>query len=97
TAIVYPISGHWIWGGGWISDLGFRDFAGSTVVHSVGAWAALAGAMLVGPRLGKYGKDGTVNAIAPHNLPLAALGVFILWFGWYGFNPGSTLSAIAGV
>lgn len=97
TAIVYPISGHWIWGGGWISDLGFRDFAGSTVVHSVGAWAALAGAILVGPRLGKYAKDGSVNAIAPHNLPLAALGVFILWFGWYGFNSGSTLTAIAGV
>ncbi|MEX1239563.1 MAG: ammonium transporter [Cyclobacteriaceae bacterium] len=97
TAIIYPISGHWIWGGGWLSDLGFRDFAGSTVVHSVGGWAALAGAILVGPRLGKYGKDGTVNAIMPHNLPLAALGVFILWFGWYGFNPGSTLLAIAGV
>ena len=97
TALIYPIAGHWIWGGGWLSDMGMRDFAGSTVVHSVGAWAALAGAILVGPRLGKYEKDGTVNAIAPHNLPLATLGVFILWFGWYGFNPGSTLAAIGGV
>ncbi len=97
SAIVYPISGHWIWGGGWLSDMGMRDFAGSTVVHSVGGWAALAGAILVGPRLGKYNKDGTVNEIKAHNLPLAALGVFILWFGWYGFNPGSTLTAVAGV
>lgn len=97
SAIIYPISGHWIWGGGWLSDMGFRDFAGSTVVHSVGGWAALAGALLVGPRLGKYNKDGSVNAITPHNMPLAALGVFILWFGWYGFNPGSTLLAIGGV
>ncbi|MBK5277528.1 MAG: ammonium transporter [Bacteroidia bacterium] len=97
SAIIYPISGHWIWGGGWLSDLGIRDFAGSTVVHSVGGWAALAGALLVGPRLGKYNKDGSVNAISPHNMPLAALGVFILWFGWYGFNPGSTLLAIGGV
>ncbi|MEO6329785.1 MAG: ammonium transporter [Ginsengibacter sp.] len=97
SAIIYPISGHWIWGGGWLSDLGIRDFAGSTVVHSVGGWAALAGAILVGPRLGKYNKDGTDNVIKPHNLPLAALGVFILWFGWYGFNPGSTLLAVGGV
>lgn len=97
SAIIYPISGHWIWGGGWLSDMGIRDFAGSTVVHSVGAWAALAGAILVGPRLGKYNKDGTVNAIPAHNLPMATLGVFILWFGWYGFNPGSTLLAIGGV
>lgn len=97
SAIVYPISGHWIWGGGWLSDMGMRDFAGSTVVHSVGAWAALAGAILIGPRIGKYGKDGTVHAIPGHNMPLAALGVFILWFGWYGFNPGSTLLAIGGV
>jgi len=97
TAIIYPISGHWIWGGGWLSDLGMRDFAGSTVVHSVGGWAALAGAIMVGPRLGKYNKDGSINAIPPHNMPLAALGVFILWFGWYGFNPGSTLLAIGGV
>jgi ammonium transporter, Amt family len=97
SAIIYPITGHWIWGGGWLSDLGMRDFAGSTVVHSVGAWAALAGAIMVGPRLGKYNKDGSVNAITPHNMPMAALGVFILWFGWYGFNPGSTLLAIGGV
>ena len=97
TSVVYPISGHWIWGGGWLSDKGFRDFAGSTVVHSLGGWAALAGAIMVGPRLGKYNKDGSINAIPGHNMPLAALGVFILWFGWYGFNPGSTLLAIGGV
>ena len=97
SAVIYPISGHWIWGGGWLSDMGMRDFAGSTVVHSVGGWAALAGAIMVGPRLGKYNKDGSVNAISAHNMPLAALGVFILWFGWYGFNPGSTLLAIGGV
>ncbi|MEO7989932.1 MAG: ammonium transporter [Chryseolinea sp.] len=97
SAVIYPISGHWIWGGGFLSDMGMRDFAGSTVVHSVGGWAALAGAILVGPRLGKYNKDGSINAITPHNMPLAALGVFILWFGWYGFNPGSTLLAIGGV
>lgn len=97
SAIIYPISGHWIWGGGWLSDMGMRDFAGSTVVHSVGGWAALAGAIMVGPRLGKYNKDGSVNEIKPHNMPLAALGVFILWFGWYGFNPGSTLIAVGGV
>ncbi|MDH4297022.1 MAG: ammonium transporter [Cyclobacteriaceae bacterium] len=97
SGLVYPVTGHWIWGGGWLADLGIRDFAGSTVVHSVGGWAALAGAIMVGPRLGKYNKDGSVNAITPHNLPLAALGVFILWFGWYGFNPGSTLLAIGGV
>ncbi|MBK0379055.1 ammonium transporter [Mucilaginibacter segetis] len=97
SAIIYPISGHWIWGGGWLGDMNMRDFAGSTVVHSVGGWAALAGAMMVGPRLGKYNKDGSVNEIKPHNMPLAALGVFILWFGWYGFNPGSTLTAISGV
>ncbi len=97
SAIIYPISGHWIWGGGWLGDMGMRDFAGSTVVHSVGGWAALAGAIMVGPRLGKYSKSGKVNEIKPHNLPMAALGVFILWFGWYGFNPGSTLVAVAGI
>jgi Amt family ammonium transporter len=97
SGLVYPFTGHWIWGGGWLSDMGMRDFAGSTVVHSVGGWAALAGAIMVGPRLGKYNKDGSVNAIPPHNMPLAALGVFILWFGWYGFNPGSTLLAIGGI
>jgi len=90
SLIVYPVVGHWIWGGGWLSQKGMIDFAGSTVVHSVGGWAALAGAILVGPRLGKYTKDGKVNAIPGHNVPLAALGVFILWFGWFGFNPGST-------
>ena len=92
TALIYPIVGHWIWGGGWLSSKGMIDFAGSTVVHSVGGWAALAGAILVGPRLGKYNKDGSSNAIPGHNIPLAALGVFILWFGWFGFNAGSTTS-----
>lgn len=95
SGLIYPISGHWIWGGGWLSELGFHDFAGSTVVHSVGAWAALAGAIVIGPRIGKYVKANgkvSVNAIPGHNMPLAALGVFILWFGWYGFNAGSTLS-----
>ncbi len=91
-ALIYPIVGHWIWGGGWLSNKGMIDFAGSTVVHSVGGWAALAGAMLVGPRLGKYSKDGSSNAIPGHSIPLAALGVFILWFGWFGFNAGSTTS-----
>jgi len=90
TAFIYPIVGHWIWGGGWLSNKGMVDFAGSTVVHSVGGWAALAGAIILGPRLGKYNKDGSSNAIPGHNIPLAALGVFILWFGWFGFNPGST-------
>ncbi|MBN1699418.1 MAG: ammonium transporter [Spirochaetales bacterium] len=93
SALIYPIVGHWIWGGGWLSGLGFVDFAGSTVVHSVGGWAALTGAIVLGPRTGKYikinGKTKT-KAIPGHNIPLAALGVFILWFGWFGFNPGST-------
>lgn len=93
SGLIYPIVGHWIWGGGWLADLGMIDFAGSTVVHSVGGWAGLAGAIMLGPRLGKYNRDGSSNAITGHNIPLAALGVFILWFGWYGFNPGSTLSA----
>ena len=95
TAIIYPISGHWIWNGGWLAEFGFHDFAGSTVVHSVGAWAALVGAFFLGARKGKYvqiGKKTVVRAIPGHNMPLAALGVFILWFGWYGFNAGSTLS-----
>lgn len=92
TAFVYPVVGHWIWGGGWLANIGMIDFAGSTVVHSVGGWAGLAGAIMLGPRLGKYNKDRSSNAITGHNIPLAALGVFILWFGWYGFNPGSTLS-----
>ncbi len=94
SLIIYPIGGHWIWGGGWLSKLGMIDFAGSTVVHSVGGWAALAGAMIIGPRVGKYNKDGSSNAIPGHNIPLAALGVFILWFGWFGFNPGSTTSGM---
>jgi len=93
TALVYPVVGHWIWGGGWLANLGMIDFAGSTVVHSVGGWAALAGAMVLGPRLGKYNPDNSSNAIPGHNIPLAALGVFVLWFGWFGFNAGSTLSA----
>jgi len=95
TGLIYPVVGHWIWGGGWLAGLGFHDFAGSTVVHSTGAWAALAGAIILGPRTGKYVKaDGkvTVKAIPGHNMPLASLGVFLLWFGWYGFNAGSTLS-----
>lgn len=92
SLIIYPISGHWIWGGGWLSQLStpFVDFAGSTVVHSVGGWLALAGAIVLGPRLGKY-KNGKINAIPGHSITLAALGVFILWLGWFGFNPGSTL------
>lgn len=89
-ALIYPVVGHWIWGGGWLASKGMIDFAGSTVVHSVGGWAGLAGAMLLGPRLGKYNKDKSSNAIPGHNIPLAALGVFILWFGWFGFNAGST-------
>lgn len=98
TAIIYPISGHWIWQGeGWLTKLGFHDFAGSTVVHSVGGWAAMMGALILGPRIGKYNPDGTPRAIPGHNIPLAALGVFILWFGWYGFNAGSTLAASADI
>lgn len=93
TVIIYPVGGHWIWGGGWLSELGFHDFAGSTVVHSVGAWTALVGAYIIGPRIGKYTKDGKSNAIPGHSLTLGALGVFILWFGWFGFNPGSQLAA----
>jgi len=93
TALIYPISGHWIWGGGWLSEMGFHDFAGSTVVHSVGAWVALAGAIVVGPRLGKYSASGKSRVIPGHNLAFGALGVFILWFGWFGFNGGSQLAA----
>jgi len=95
SALIYPVFGSWAWGSlyngsGWLEGLGFIDFAGSTVVHSVGGWLALAGAIIVGPRLGKYTKEGKVKPIPGHNIPIAALGVFLLWFGWYGFNPGST-------
>ena len=93
SVIIYPIEGHWTWGGGWLSELGFHDFAGSTVVHSCGGVIALAGAMVLGPRIGKYSKTGESRAIPGHNLTFGALGVFILWFGWFGFNPGSQLAA----
>lgn len=95
TAIIYPISGHWVWGGGWLSTLEtpFHDFAGSTVVHSVGAWVGLMGAIVIGPRIGKYSSSGKPRAIPGQNLAFGALGVFILWFGWFGFNPGSQLAA----
>jgi Amt family ammonium transporter len=92
TLLVYPVVGHWVWGGGWLSTLGFLDFAGDTVVHSVGGWSALAGAIILGPRIGKYGKDGKPRAIPGHNMSLAVIGLFVLWLGWFGFNPGSTLS-----
>jgi len=93
VVLVYPIVGSWTWGSGWLDDMNFHDFAGSTLVHSVGGWAALVGAYTLGPRLGKYGKNGNVKPILGHNMPLAAIGVFLLWFGWYGFNGGSVLSA----
>ena len=97
SAVIYPVQGHWSWGGGWLSELGFHDFAGSAVVHSCGGFIALAGAIVLGPRLGKYTKkaDGSTrtHAIPGHNLTLAALGVWILWMGWFGFNPGSTVAA----
>ncbi len=105
SVLIYPISGHWTWGGGWLMNgeegsfmmnlfgATFHDFAGSTIVHSVGGWIALVGAAILGPRIGKYGKDGKSRAIPGHSLTLAALGVFILWFGWFGFNPGSQLAA----
>jgi Amt family ammonium transporter len=104
TIIVYPIFGKWAWGSlllkdpaaGWLEGIGFIDFAGSTVVHSVGGWCALAGAIVIGPRIGKFGKNGRVNPIPGHNIPLAALGVFILWLGWFGFNPGSTTAVGSG-
>ncbi|MBR0598412.1 ammonium transporter [Sinanaerobacter chloroacetimidivorans] len=93
SAVIYPISGHWIWGGGWLSQLGFHDFAGSTAVHMVGGIAAFVGAAILGPRIGKYNSKGEAQAIPAHNLIIGALGVFILWFGWFGFNGGSTVSA----
>lgn len=92
TVFIYPVSGHWKWGGGWLDQLGFVDFAGSTIVHSVGAWVGLAAAIVLGPRVGKY-VNGKAKAIPGHNLTLGALGVFILWFGWFGFNAGSQLGA----
>lgn len=92
SLIIYPISGHWIWGGGWLAELGFHDFAGSTCVHMVGGICALVGAAMLGPRIGKYNKDGTANAIPGHSITLACLGMFILWMGWFGFNGGSTVS-----
>ena len=109
SLVIYPIEAHWSWGGGWLNDggegtfmhdlfgTGFHDFAGSTVVHSVGGWLALIGALVLGPRRGKYGKDGKSRAIPGHSLSLAALGVFVLWFGWFGFNPGSQLAAYGDV
>jgi Amt family ammonium transporter len=93
SGVIYPMVGRWAWGGGWLAKLGFQDFAGSTVVHSVGGWAALAGVLLLGPRIGKYGKNGEIRPIPGHSIPLAMLGMFILWFGWFGFNPGSTMGA----
>ena len=92
TLVIYPIVGHWIWGGGWLAGLGFLDFAGDTAVHSLGGWAALAGAVILGPRIGKYGRDGRPQAIPGHSMSLAVIGLFVLWLGWFGFNPGSTMS-----
>lgn len=95
TAVIYPVAGHWIWNpSGWLAKLGMMDFAGSAAVHSVGGWASLAAVLVLGPRKGKYNKDGTLNVLPAHNLPLAALGAFMLWFGWFGFNPGSSLSGL---
>ena len=93
SAVLYPIVGHWVWNaGGWLAKMGFNDFAGSTVVHSVGGWISFVGAIVLGPRIGKFNGDGKPRAIPGHSIPLASLGVFLLWFGWFGFNPGSTLS-----
>jgi Amt family ammonium transporter len=94
TGIVYPISGFWQWGGGWLSAMGFHDFAGSLIVHTVGGFAGLAGAIVLGPRIGRYGPNGKAQAMPGHNLALATLGVFVLWVGWYGFNPGSQLAIV---
>jgi Amt family ammonium transporter len=93
---IYPVVGHWIWGGGWLQTRGFVDFAGSTQVHSIGGWAALLGVLILGPRLGKYGSNGKINAIPGHNLSLATIGCLVLWFGWFGFNPGSTMAVDPG-
>ena len=92
TAVIYPVIGAWTWGGGWLAEMGFQDFAGSTIVHSTGGWAALAGALVVGPRLGKFRSDGSVKVTPPSNVPAVTLGVFILWLGWFGFNGGSVLA-----
>ncbi|HEY9535965.1 MAG TPA: ammonium transporter [Kiloniellaceae bacterium] len=92
TAVIYPIQGSWTWGGGWLAEVGFSDFAGSTIVHSVGGWAALTGAIILGPRKGKYGPNGSVHPMPGANLPLATLGTFILWLGWFGFNGASQLA-----
>jgi Amt family ammonium transporter len=94
--LIYPVVGHWIWGGGWLAKAGMWDFAGSTVVHSVGGWAALAGALMLGPRFGKYGQNGSITPTPGHDLSLATIGTFILWLGWFGFNPGSTMAADPG-
>jgi Amt family ammonium transporter len=95
VAFIYPITGHWIWGGGFLASDGFFDFAGSTVVHSVGGWAALAGILVLGPRMGKYGTDGRVSTISPHSYTSGVIGCFVLWLGWFGFNPGSTMAVDA--
>ncbi|MCY4109161.1 MAG: ammonium transporter [Chloroflexi bacterium] len=92
TAVIYPIVGAWTWGGGWLADMGFQDFAGSTIVHGVGGWAALAGILVVGPRLGKFRRDGSARPTPPSNVLVVTLGVFILWLGWFGFNGGSQLA-----
>jgi Amt family ammonium transporter len=94
-AVMYPLAANWVWNpNGWLAQMGFNDFAGSAAVHAMGGFAALAGAIVVGPRIGKYNKDGSINTIMGHNIPLAAVGAFIRWFGWFGFNPGSTLGAV---
>jgi Amt family ammonium transporter len=93
AVFIYPVVGHWIWGGGWLYGKGFLDFAGSTQVHSIGGWAALVGVYMLGPRIGKYGPDGKVQAIPGHNMTAATIGCLILWLGWFGFNPGSTMAA----
>lgn len=95
AGLIYPIAGHWVWGvDGWLGKLGMLDFAGSAVVHAVGGWSALAAVLVLGPRMGKYNEDGTINVLPAHNMHLAFLGTFILWFGWFGFNPGSSLSGL---